>query len=143
MNLQFLLVVTSLGMMTACACVQGDRAEAAYFEAHVRPVFQANCLRCHQGPQAPARLNLADRQSALTSISQRTGRPFIIPGDPDCSLIIAAVTRRGTHPRLMPRLDVSLTEDEIGELSEWIEDGAYWPEGEAGKLKPVFNPENP
>ena len=73
----------------------------------------------------------------------RTGRPFIIPGDPDCSLIVAAVTRRGTHPRLMPRQELSLTEDEIGELSEWIEDGAYWPEGSAGKLQAVFNPENP
>lgn len=129
--------------LVACSALKNPRAEVTYFEQHVKPVFQANCLRCHLGPHAPARLNLEDRESALASVSPRTGRPFIIPGDPDCSLIIAAVTRSGTHPRLMPKLDVSLTEDEIGELTEWIEDGAAWPAGAAGQLKPVFNPENP
>ncbi len=143
MNVYLLPIAVTLSLLVACSSLKSQRAEAAYFEAHVKPVFQANCLRCHQGPQAPARLNLTDGESASASVSPRTGRPFIIPGDPDCSLIIAAVTRSGTHPRLMPRLDVSLTEDEIGELSEWIEDGAYWPEGDAGKLQPVFNPENP
>jgi Arc/MetJ-type ribon-helix-helix transcriptional regulator len=43
----------------------------------------------------------------------------------------------------MPRLEVSLTEDQIGDLSEWIEDGAYWPEGEVGRLHHEFNAENP
>jgi hypothetical protein len=143
MKIHPLLTIATLVLLAACTSLKSHRAEAAYFEAHVKPVFQANCLRCHQGPQAPARLNLADGVSARASVSPRTGRPFIIPGDPDCSLIVAAVTRMGTHPLLMPKLEVSLTEDEIGELSEWIEDGAYWPEGEAGKLKPVFNPENP
>ncbi len=143
MKIQLLATMAALSLPAACTSLNSHRAEAAYFQTHVKPVFQANCLRCHNGPQAPARLNLADGQSARASVSPRTGRPFIIPGDPDCSLIIAAVTRMGTHPRLMPKLDVSLTEDEIGEISEWIEDGAFWPEGEAGKLKPVFNPENP
>lgn len=130
-------------LLAACASEKSHRAEVAYFEQHVKPVLQANCLRCHQGAQAPARLDLTDGHRALASVSPRTGRPFIIPGDPDCSLIIAAVTRRGTHPRLMPRLELSLTEDEIGELSEWIEDGAYWPKDESGNLRPTFNPENP
>lgn len=143
MKIHLLLLTAMLGILAACTSLKSHRAEAAYFEAHVKPIFQANCLSCHQGAQAPARLNLADGQSARASISPRTGRPFIIPGDPDCSLIIAAVTRMGTHPRLMPKLELSLTEDEIGMISEWIEDGAYWPDGEAGKLQPVFNPENP
>jgi mono/diheme cytochrome c family protein len=143
MNFHLLPAAVIFGLLVACTSPKSHPTEAAYFETHVKPVFQANCLRCHQGPQAPARLDLTDGKTARASVSSRTGRPFIIPGDPDCSLIIAAVTRLGTHPRIMPRLDVSLTEDEIGEISEWIEDGAYWPEGEAGKLKPVFNPENP
>jgi mono/diheme cytochrome c family protein len=130
-------------LLAACASSESPASKAAYFEEHVKPVFQANCLRCHQGKDAPARLDLRNGRSALTAVSPRTGRPFIIPGDPDCSLIIAAVSRRGTHPRLMPRLELSLTEDEIGELSEWIEDGACWPEDKRGDLHPVFNPENP
>ncbi|MCX6855510.1 MAG: hypothetical protein NTV80_11475 [Verrucomicrobia bacterium] len=37
----------------------------------------------------------------------------------------------------MPRAEVSLTDDEIGMLHEWIEDGAYWPKGEQGRLHAV------
>jgi hypothetical protein len=47
------------------------------------------------------------------------------------------VQRGGTHPKMMPRKEISLTEDQIGMLREWIEDGAYWPEGEKGTLKAV------
>jgi hypothetical protein len=44
---------------------------------------------------------------------------------------------------MMPRKDVSLTEDQIGMLREWIEDGAYWPEGEKCMLKAEKSRENP
>ena len=67
----------------------------------------------------------------------------MIPGDPDCSLLVAAISRKGTHPKVMPRLEVSLTDDQIGALSEWIEYGAYWPEARAGHLHTEFNQENP
>jgi len=53
------------------------------------------------------------------------------------------VQRGGTHPKMMPRTEVSLTEDQIGTLREWIEDGAYWPEGDIGQLKPTKSGENP
>lgn len=139
----YLAVVLLSLVVGSCSSVEKQQAKAAYFEEHVKPVLQANCLRCHQGENAPAHLDLRNGRSARASVSPRTGRPFIIPGDPDCSLIIAAVGRLGTHPLLMPKLDLSLTEDEIGELSEWIEDGAYWPDGRRGDLHPVFNPENP
>ena len=42
---------------------------------------------------------------------------------------------------MMPRKDISLTEDQIGELREWIEDGAYWPAGPKGILKAETGPE--
>ena len=51
--------------------------------------------------------------------------------------------RGGTHLKMMPRREISLTEDQIGMLREWIEDGGYWPEGEQGTLKPQTSVENP
>ena len=70
-----------------------------------------------------------------------SGRQYIMAEDPDCSLLISAVQRGGTHPKMMPRKDISLTEDQIGELREWIEDGAYWPECPKGTLKAEIGPE--
>jgi uncharacterized membrane protein len=116
-------------------------ASESYFTDYVKPVLQKNCLRCHNAGFRTAGLDLSNRATAFMS---RPGtKPLISPGRPDDSLLIEAVSRSGVHEKLMPRLDVSLTQDEIGMLREWIEDGAPWPAGISGQLTPVFNPENP
>lgn len=103
-----------------------------FFVTEVKPVLQRQCLRCHNGTTLPGKLDLRSRDTVQPG--------FIHPGRPDDSLIVTAVSRRSTHPRMMPQCPVSLTDDQIGILREWIEDGAAWP---AGTLKAVPNPENP
>lgn len=68
---------------------------------------------------------------------------FIVPGAPDRSRLILAVERGGSHPKMMPRTAVSLTDDQIGMLREWIEDGAFWPTGKQGVLRAQRSGENP
>jgi uncharacterized membrane protein len=129
-------------LLPACALVPGTVSEREhYFLTEVKPVLQQHCLQCHNGALPPPSLNLASKAAAFRRST--SGRAYILPGDPDCSLLISAVQRGGTHPKMMPRTDVSLTEDQIGMLREWIEDGAYWPEGEKGMLKPQKSRENP
>ena len=48
---------------------------------------------------------------------------------------IGSVQADGTHPKLMPRAEISLTDDDIGMLREWIEDGCRWPADERGLLR--------
>jgi cytochrome c len=141
-SLKALLVIYVL-ILAACASHRSNSDQERYFMAYVKPVLEANCLRCHNGPAAAAGLDLSNGERLLKLRSPRTGRPFVIPGDPDCSLLVAAISRKGTHPKVMPRLEVSLTDDQIGALSEWIEYGAYWPEARAGHLHTEFNQENP
>lgn len=71
-----------------------------------------------------------------------TGGQFIVPGKVEASYLLRAIARNGTHPKLMPRADISLTDDQIGVLTEWIEDGAFWPAGTAGQLEPISTGEN-
>jgi|UniRef100_UPI0037833CF0 uncharacterized membrane protein len=134
--LPVLFVVTSCVLAPAS---KGGREH--YFLTQVKPVLQQRCVACHVGTLPPPALNLTSKASAFTRSA--SGRDYILPGDPDCSLLISAVQRGGTHPKMMPRTEVSLTEDQIGMLREWIEDGAYWPEGEKGTLKPQKGVENP
>jgi len=125
-----------LFVVTACSLFTDSKSEGEhYFLTEVKPVLQQHCLRCHNGAMPPPALNLTSKAVAFTRSA--SGRDYILPEDPDCSLLISAVQRGGTHPKMMPRTDVSLTEDQIGMLREWIEDGAYWPEGEKGRLKAV------
>lgn len=120
-------------LMAACELApDGRSASRRYFETQVRPVLQKQCLACHNGTLPPPSLNLTSKATAFQHLPG--GRHFIVPGDPGHSLLIAAVERGGTHPRKMPHADLSLTDDQIGLLREWIADGATWPEGRAGTL---------
>jgi hypothetical protein len=130
------LTLLPLLLIPACALVTPSTSEREhYFLTEVKPVFQQHCLACHNGTLPPPALNLVSKTAAFKR--SPSGRDYILPGDPCCSLLISAVQRGGTHPKMMPRKDMSLTEDQIGMLREWIEDGAYWPEGEKGTLKAV------
>lgn len=129
-------------ILSACSITSGTKhSKERYFLNEVKPVLQQHCVACHVGTLPPPALNLTSKATAFTRSA--SGRDYILPGDPDCSLLISAVQRGGTHPKMMPRTEVSLTEDQIGMLREWIEDGAYWPEGEKGALKPQKSVENP
>lgn len=135
-----LCFIPVLFIITACSLVPASKSRH-YFLTQVKPVLQQHCLQCHNGSLPPPALNLTTKASAFKRSA--SGRDYIDPGDPDCSLLISAVQRGGTHPKMMPRTEVSLTEDQIGMLREWIEDGAYWPGGISGRLHPQKNAENP
>ncbi|HEY1048998.1 MAG TPA: c-type cytochrome domain-containing protein [Prosthecobacter sp.] len=127
-------------LLAACA-VRPDTPDerTRYFLTEVRPVLQQHCLACHNGMMPPPALNLTNAETAFRT---RPGGAWIVPGDPASSLLIKAVERGGTHMKMMPRTEVSLTDDQIGMLREWIEDGAYWPEGKDGVLRVRKSREN-
>jgi uncharacterized membrane protein len=134
-------ILPVLLILSACSITSDSkRTQEHYFITQVKPVLQQHCLACHSGALPPPALNLTSKATTFTRSA--SGRDFILPGDPDCSLLVSAVQRGGTHPKMMPRTEVSLTEDQIGMLREWIEDGAYWPEGEKGTLRAQKSREN-
>ncbi len=54
----------------------------------------------------------------------------LIPGKPDESVLIQAVTHQ--HERLrMPAGQPRLSDGQIADLRSWVKDGAYWPESKA------------
>lgn len=132
------------GILLVAACSVSPRSRNVkehYFLTEVKPVLQQQCLRCHNGTLPSPALNLTSRTFAFKQSA--AGQDYIVRGKPDRSLLITAVERTGTHEKLMPRTDLSLTDDQIGMLREWIADGAYWPEGENGILKHQRSAEHP
>ncbi len=137
-----LLLLAPLILLAACSLPPTTASNnEQYFLKEVKPVLQQQCLRCHNGTLPPPALNLTSKAAAFKRNPK--GKTFIVPHDPERSLLISAVQRGGIHPRKMPHADISLTDDQIGMLREWIADGAFWPEGERGSLKAQRSGENP
>jgi cytochrome c553 len=108
------------------ACAQDNPSE--FFEKRVRPILATKCYSCHT-TSPPAGLRLDSRAGMLAG--GKSG-PAIVPGRPAESLLIRAVTHTDAKLR-MPQAGGKLTQQEVADLSSWIQAGAPWPE-ETGTL---------
>lgn len=94
---------------------------AAIFLDKVRPVLEQKCFACHTSDERGG-LRLDSRERILKG----GGRgPAVIPGNPEQSLIIAALRHERADLR-MPRNAAKLSEAEIQGFVEWIQAGAEW-----------------
>ncbi len=124
-----------------------SREAAEFFESKIRPILADSCLGCHGKDAALGGLRLDSRAALLKGGA--TG-PSVVPGDPEKSLLIAAV--RHTGKLKMPQ-GSQLPPEQIAALEAWVKMGAPWPEGAPApmasaastlwSLKPVTKPTPP
>jgi len=105
--------------LLAAAPLPGGPAD--FFETRIRPLLANKCFACHTDAKLGG-LRLDSRDAIVRG--GKTG-PAIVPGKPEESLLIQAVSRR--HERLkMPPTD-PLAEPEVADLAAWVKMGAVWP----------------
>ena len=104
---------------------QGQMSDADFFENRVRPILANNCYSCH-GDITSGGLKLDTREAILKGGEHG---PAVVPGNPDKSLIIAAV-HQSTSLK-MPK-GGKLTPQEVADLSQWVKQGAVWPKSAPG-----------
>jgi hypothetical protein len=93
------------------------------FNTQVKPIFNKKCITCHGGVRRKAGFSLLFRSEAL--MKNESGKPAIIPGDPDHSEMIRRLTLKDPEER-MPYKHEALSKDEMGILKSWIKEGAQW-----------------
>ncbi|HEY2720105.1 MAG TPA: DUF1549 domain-containing protein, partial [Chitinophagaceae bacterium] len=93
------------------------------FNTQVKPIFNKKCITCHGGVRQKSNFSLLFRSDALAI--NKSGKPAIIPGDPDHSEMIRRLTLSDPDER-MPYKHDALTRDEIDILRKWIKQGAKW-----------------
>jgi hypothetical protein len=121
-----------LGVVTAGeAAARPDPSAIEFFEAKVRPVLVAHCIECHGPDKQKSGLRLDSRAAALKG--GETG-PAVVIGKPEESLLVEAVTYEGSV-QMPPRGKLSKTE--ISVLTDWVKQGAPWPEVSANKIRPA------
>ena len=131
-------IAASLGFLAACGNGKQPAPEETTGFDDVKPLLTSTCLPCHHSQTLLGDLNLESRKTAFGG---RDGQAFIVPGDPDSSLLyLVTENPHGKRPALekMPAMkDIFLEPEERELLRKWIEQGAEWPSGEAGWLKPL------
>lgn len=105
------------------------------FARHVAPILAARCVACHGGPKAAGQWSLADAAQARDS---GVIGGWIVAGQPAQSRILMALEEAHAKAPLMPPVGATLSADQRLVLSRWIQQGALWPVGPAGR---VINPE--
>ena len=97
------------------------------FNFQVRPILSDKCFNCH-GPdtrQRKAGLRLDTKEGAFGS--NKSGGHAIVPGNLDESDLVARINAEDESERMPPKsLGRSLSREEIGLLTRWIEQGAEW-----------------
>ncbi|WP_197442894.1 PSD1 and planctomycete cytochrome C domain-containing protein [Lignipirellula cremea] len=102
--------------------VSFSEEQIVFFETSIRPLLAQHCMNCHGTDKANGNLAFLARQDLLQG---GTLGPAIVPGQPDESLLIAAV--RQTGKLRMPKNKPPLDDESIALLEKWIAMDAPWP----------------
>jgi cytochrome c553 len=117
------IVTAAPGMVCGQSAPRDEAALIEFFEKKVRPVLVKNCYNCHSAStNSKGGLRVDDRNGLLQGGSSG---PAVVPGKPDKSLLIQAVSHSGDVTSMPPKKPLS--SEEIADLSQWIKDGAAWP----------------
>lgn len=103
---------------------QPDEArKLEFFEKKVRPVLIENCNNCHSADSnSRGGLRVDDRQGLIVGGDHG---PAVVPGQPEQSLLIEAITYKHAKIKMPPTKQ--LAEEQIADITRWIQDGAIWP----------------
>lgn len=99
------------------------RSPAVDFNTQVKPIINKKCISCHGGVKRQGGFSLLFRSETLANTE--SGKPAIIPGDPDHSEMIRRLTLHDEEER-MPYHEEPLSEAEIKTLRNWVKQGAAW-----------------
>src|SRR5438477_11691588 len=96
---------------------QDDSASIKLFEEKVGPILAARCSKCHgaEAPKAKGGLRLDSREAALKGGD--TG-PALVPGEPDQSLLVKAVSWADPDLQMPPKVKMPAAELEL--LRQWV-----------------------
>ena len=113
-----------------CPAEELSPQQVEFFEQKIRPVLVEHCYECHSGQseKLQGKLLLDTREAARQGGESGAA---VVPGDPEASLLVAALKYDGFE---MPPKG-KLSAEVIADFERWIKDGAVDPR--EGSLAPA------
>lgn len=133
LTIHFCLLVLLCGFVLMAGCLEGGKVKVR-FVSDVKPILEAQCVRCHNDETLMGGLNLMNRERAMQGSAHG---PILTPGRPENSPLYRATLDEGDPAHAMPATGPKLTERDREILRQWIKQGAEWPEGPDGAMTPI------
>lgn len=121
----FVIFAALLLLVSVYLFSKKQTVEAVSYNRDIRPVVNAQCIGCHGGVKASAKLSLLTREEALATTE--SGLPAILPGDAKNSELIKRLRHHDPEQR-MPQEGEPLDEKTIRLFEAWVDQGAQWEE---------------
>ncbi|MEX1230500.1 MAG: DUF1553 domain-containing protein [Planctomycetaceae bacterium] len=99
-----------------------SQADREFFEKSIRPVLINRCQDCHNADNPESKLSV---EHLADLIQGGTRGPAIVPGKPNESLLIRALSHGDVELQMPPKQ--KLPPEEIAAITDWIGRGAFWP----------------
>lgn len=124
----FLAVVMSFSL-------RANAEEPLDFAKDVKPLLETRCINCHHSGALFGNLNLENRELAF---AKRPTGPVILPGKPNESPLYYVLKLPPKDPKAMPPTGHRISDKEMDVIYRWIDEGAKWPQGKDGVIRPVL-----
>ncbi|MEZ6059647.1 MAG: DUF1553 domain-containing protein [Planctomycetaceae bacterium] len=133
--------ITATIICVTVSFAAGADGQTVDFRRDVQPILETRCFECHGPSSREGGLRLTSRRDALATTD--SGRPVIVPGHADASLLLKRISSDDSDTMMPPAGD-RLTKLQIQTLTSWIESGAEWTEDEpAAKHWAYVKPRRP
>jgi cytochrome c len=110
------------------AAQDSDPGSIAYYNQKVKPIFDANCTRCHGGMNHRGGLNIDTKAGMLKGGHDGA---VLVPGHPEQSLLVKLIRHEGPADDPMPMPPApraKISDAEIAVVSAWVKAGAPMPD---------------
>lgn len=104
------------------------------FVSQIKPLLQGRCINCHHTGALFGDLSFENRALAM---QPRKKGPVITPGLATASQLYIVLTLPEPDKKAMPPTGHRIPAEEVELVKRWIEEGAKWPNGPDGVIKPV------
>jgi mono/diheme cytochrome c family protein len=130
-SLVLALAVGRIGLTDVTGAPQatpGDAETRQLFAERVLPLLKEKCFACHGDDVKKLRGGLDLRTRTAMLAGGKRGKPVIVPGRPEDSLLYLSVTRQNDKLAMPPKENDRLSAEQIEWVRQWIAAGAPWSE---------------
>lgn len=98
------------------------QSDFEFFERKIRPVLVENCYKCHSANSEKLKGALLLDSAEGMRKGGESGKPAIVPGDPQASRLILAISNKDEDLQMPPKK--RLRPDQVADFVVWVQSGA-------------------